>query len=105
MDNLNQQLQQLADLITHEQQQELTRRELDCESNMKNAVSHVHYGKKYARVDVGTSGKYMVEVETGRIYGIKAYGVIHRGHYYGTLDTINQYFWGRYTAIKKVNHE
>lgn len=57
-------------------------------------------GKKYARVDVGGSGKYMVDMETGQIYGIKAYGVIHRGHSYGTLDTINSWFWGGYVGRK-----
>ncbi len=43
----------------------------------------------------------MVENETGNIYGIKAYGVIHKGHFYGTLDTINLYFWGEYRAVKR----
>jgi hypothetical protein len=36
-------------------------------------------GKKYTKIDVGASGKYMVDSE-GNIFGIKAYGVIHRGH-------------------------
>ena len=56
-------------------------------------------GKKYVKVDVGTSGKYMVDLD-GNIYGIKAYGVIHKGHQYGTLDTIDAYYWGDYTARK-----
>ena len=42
----------------------------------------------------------MVELSTGNIYGIKAYGVIHRGHFYGTLDTINDYDWSEYVARK-----
>lgn len=62
-------------------------------------VVTVKPGKKYTKVDVGTSGKYMVD-DTGTIYGIKAYGVIHRGHCYGTLDTINEYFWGGFVAVK-----
>ena len=60
-------------------------------------------GRKYTKIDVGYSGKYMVVNETGEIYGIKAYGVIHKGHYYGTLDTINEWNWGGYTAYKKVS--
>ena len=60
----------------------------------------VKIGRKYANVDVGDSGKYMVVLDTGEIYGIKAYGVIHRGHYYGTLDTINEYDWSGYVAHK-----
>ena len=62
----------------------------------------VKTGKKYTKVDVGRSGKYMVVNETGEIYGIKAYGVIHKGHYYGTLDEINSWNWGGYTAIPLI---
>lgn len=58
-------------------------------------------GKKYAKVDVGTSGKYMVDMATGIIYGIKGYGQVHKGHRYGTLDTISEYYWGGYTATRK----
>lgn len=58
-------------------------------------------GKKYTKVDIGGSGKYMVDLSDGAIYGIKAYGVIHKGHQYGTLDTVDQYDWGGYKAVKK----
>jgi hypothetical protein len=60
----------------------------------------VIFGPKYTKVNVGGSGKYMVVNETGEIFGIKGYGVIHRGHAYGTLDTINEWFWGGYKALK-----
>ncbi len=33
--------------------------------------------------------------------GIKAYGVIHRGHRYGTLDTIHEWDWSDYRAVRK----
>ena len=59
-------------------------------------------GPKYTRVDVGRSGKYMVVNATGEIFGIKAYGVIHRGHSYGTLDTIEAWDWSGYTATPVV---
>ena len=62
--------------------------------------TRVKMGRKYANVDVGQSGKYMVELDTGNIYGIKAYGVIHRRHFYGTLDTIHEWNWSDYTARK-----
>jgi hypothetical protein len=58
-------------------------------------------GKKYTKIDVGHSGKYMVDAD-GNIWGIKAYGVIHHGHHYGTLNTINEWHWSEYTAIRKV---
>jgi hypothetical protein len=62
-------------------------------------------GPKYTKIDICTpqqSGRYMVVNDTGDIYGIKAYGVIHKGHYYGTLDTVDQYYWGSYRAIKRA---
>jgi hypothetical protein len=58
----------------------------------------------YTRVDVGPahniSGKYMVENATGIIYGIKGYGKVHKGHQFGTLDTIDQWYWGGYAGQK-----
>lgn len=56
---------------------------------------------KYTKVDVGRSGKYMVVNATGQIYGIKAYGVIHLGHAFGTLDTIDEWDWSEYRAVRK----
>ena len=50
-----------------------------------NYTTHVKPGKKYTKVDVGRSGRFMVVNDTGEIFGIKAYGVIHRGHRYGTV--------------------
>ena len=65
-------------------------------------------GPKYTKVDVGTgpylTGKYMVVNDTGEIFGIvKAYGVIHRGHAYGTLDTIDQWDWSGYVAVRRTS--
>jgi len=57
----------------------------------------VHYGRRWIRVDVGDSGVYMID-QDGSIVGIKAYGVPHLGHRYGTLDTIHEWAWGEYKA-------
>ena len=76
----------------------------DYPSMPENCIDKVSIkpGKKYVKVDVGSSGKYMVDLSDGVIYGIKAYGVIHRGHIYGTLDTIDQWDWSGYEAVKKT---
>ncbi|MBE9572406.1 MAG: hypothetical protein IMF11_17400 [Proteobacteria bacterium] len=66
------------------------------------AQVNIRPGRNYTKVDVGTSGKYMVVNDTGEIFGIKTYGVIHKDKRYGTLDTINDYFWGEYAPIKKL---
>jgi hypothetical protein len=66
---------------------------------------NVHRGPKYTRVDVGPrhniSGKYMIDNATGEIFGIKGYGRIHRGHQYGTLDTIDAWDWSGYVGRKR----
>ena len=60
-------------------------------------------GQTYTKVDVGDSGKYMVVNATGEIFGIKGYGVIHRGHAYGTLATIKEWDWGGYVAQRRTS--
>ena len=76
------------------------------DDGMSSLLEGPHYhgkikmGRKYCNIDFGGSGKYMVVLTTGQIFGIKAYGVIHRGHQYGTLDTTSAWDWGGYTAIR-----
>lgn len=91
-------LERFANVLEAEQLQELIRSECDCEANRINRRVTIKPGRRYAKVDVGSSGKYMVDNVTGEIFGIKAYGQVHKGNRYGTLDTIDQYYWGHYTA-------
>ncbi len=65
-------------------------------------VTSLKPGRKYTKVDVGTGGRYMVVNATGEIFGIKAYGVIHRSHRYGTLDTMAELHWGGYYGVRRV---
>ena len=93
-------IKRFAELLEREQIEQLHKDNLACESNIFNCRVSVRPGKKYIKIDVGTSGKYMIDRD-GNIFGIKSYGVINRGHFFGNLDTINLYYWGRYRAIKK----
>lgn len=68
------------------------------EITMRDTTCKLTLGSKWARVDVGSSGKYMVAMATGEIVGIKAYGVPHNGHRFGTLDTIDLFDWSGYVA-------
>lgn len=97
---MDEKIKRFAELLGKEQKEELKRNKLDCQGNIDNCKVSIKEGKKYIKVDVGSSGKYMIDAE-GKIYGIKGYGVIHKGHCYGTLDTIDQYYWGEYTASKR----
>jgi hypothetical protein len=78
-------IQEFAQKIQEAEQASLVKAGLDCEANMNNAKTQIKLGRKWTRVDVGYSGKYMINPE-GDIYGIKAYGVPHLGHYYGNLN-------------------
>lgn len=49
-------------------------------------LTHIKPKKKYTYVDVGYSGRYIVDGEN--VYGCKAYGVINRRHFFGTLTEI-----------------
>ena len=92
-------LQEFAAIVEKQQIENLNVRDLSCEANIQNCRTRIILGRKYTKVDVGNSGKFMVD--TGEnIFGIKGYGVIHRGKRYGTLDTIGNYFWGDYSPIK-----
>ncbi len=102
MENLEAKLEAFRAVLERDQLANLIRHDVNCETNRNNCKCSVKIGGKYARVDVGNSGKYMVPLDTGEIFGIKAYGVIHRGHRFGTLDTIADYEWGEYDgAIKR----
>lgn len=95
----NNKLSDFAALLQTHQLAQLIHDKVDCQANRDNQKTSVHVAKKYTRVDIGGSGRYMVVNDTGEIFGIKAYGVIHRGHPFGTLDTIANFWWGTYRAI------
>ena len=97
-------LEEFAEVITQQQQARLVEQGLDCEANMVGAVAHVvPGGKKYTKIDLGRGqGKFMVEIATGIIYGIKAYGQVHKGHMYGTLETVDEWFWGDYYPSRRA---
>ena len=48
-------------------------------------TKHFHVGGKYIRLDSGTSGMFMADIETGLIYGIKGYGVPDKKKVVGNL--------------------
>ena len=97
---MEEKLKKLAALIEEQQVERLKKEGLTCEANIYHSKVKIIPGRKYTKVNVGDSGKYMVDQE-GNIWGIKAYGQVHKGHYYGTLDTIWTYYWGGYAAVKK----
>ena len=91
-------IKSFCDLLENQQIERLKKDDLGCDANILNSKVKAIEGKKYIKVDVGSSGKYMIPKTTGEIFGIKAYGVIHRGHKYGTLQTIENWYWGGYRA-------
>lgn len=94
-------LQPFASLLAADQKTGCIERGYTWEIHAPTHAVSVKMGKKFARVDIGDSGRYMVDLETGEIYGIKGYGVVHRGHQLGTLDTIHEWDWSDYRAVRK----
>ena len=92
-------IKEFASLLEAQQIERLHKDNLACQCNIDNARVHIKEGKKYIKVNIGTSGKYMIDMD-GHIFGIKGYGVINKKHYYDTLETINTYYWGDYKAHK-----
>jgi hypothetical protein len=96
MENMQAKLEAFAAKVESDCIDYLHRAKLDCEANINNVRTRIVPGKKYTKVDIGTSGRFMIVNETGEIFGIKAYGVIHKGHFFGTLDDFQDKYWGRY---------
>lgn len=93
-----QKIRALADLLLTQQRARLAAN--FSQEQADHETTRVVHGKVYAKVDVGSYGSYsarlMVEYVTGVVYGTKSYGQVHKGHAYGTLDTIDQWYWGDY---------
>ncbi|MCK5600542.1 hypothetical protein KAR91_01665 [Candidatus Pacearchaeota archaeon] len=90
----------LAEKLEAQQIEQLHASNVACDANIEDARTWIKIGKKYDKIDVGGSGKLMIVRATGEVFGIKAYGVIHKGHAYGTLDTIDEWYWGLYYPVK-----
>jgi hypothetical protein len=102
-------IEEFAEMVLAAQKQRLaehfSQRQADAE------IVEVKPGPKYTKVDFGTgsfrtggggmSGKFMVENATGVIYGIKGYGVVHKGRRYGTLQTTDEWDWSGYGPVRK----
>ena len=91
-------IEELAALILSQQRETIARKYSQWQADAEQVA--VRPGKVYTKIDHGPeqnmSGFLMIENETGRIYGIKGYGKVHKGRCYGTLDTAGQWYWGEY---------
>lgn len=100
------QIQVFAELLETEQLERMDkegfthhRQPIDDSDSQSSWKASVKSGRKYVKVDFNGSGWLMIDGD--EIFGIKAYGVIHRGHYYCTLDEIHDWYWGDYSPRKK----
>lgn len=91
-------LKRFAQLFESDRISNLSLESLKHDFNISNCKVVTYPGKKYTKVDCNGSGVYMVDNVTEEIFGIKAYGVPHKGQRFGTLDTITNYYWGDYRA-------
>jgi hypothetical protein len=94
-------IEEFAQVLLAQTRERLAR--LYSQSQADNEHVEVITGRTYDKVNLGTMwnghighGKFMVERSTGIIYGIKGYGQVHKGYAYGTLGTVDQWYWGDY---------
>ena len=76
--------------------------EMEGRATTKTALRRQH---KYVYIDIGSSGRYMVDNQTGQIFGIKAYGVVNRRKQFGTVHTVDEWNWGEYWARPRPRQE
>lgn len=53
-------------------------------------------GKKFAKVTIGSSVRYFVEIATGIIYASASWQKYNPNRSFGTLDTVDQFDWSGY---------
>ena len=100
MENVKEKIKVFAELLENQSKEWLKAQMGEgYECNINYCKVSIKEGKKYTKIDMCGSGKYMIDTE-GNIFGIKAYGVIHKEHIYGNLDTLAEYYWGDYKAYK-----
>lgn len=100
-------IQDFADLVYRDRLETFSKKGFLYLDPDHECATRVVIGNKYTKVDVGPrnqwSGKFMID-NNGNIFGIKAYGVINKKKCYGTLKTVNDWFWGEYYPIRrKIN--
>jgi len=97
-------IEDFAKRVFEERKVVFSKKGLDALDPDFECATRVVSGMKYTKVDVGPaghwSGKFMID-SNDNIYGIKAYGQINKRRYYGTLKTVDKWFWGEYYPIKR----
>ncbi len=70
----------------HEQRRaEFTRYAPSLDYDGPHYYHHATEKKVYICLDRGTGGHYLIDKRDGRVWGISAYGVPNRRHYYGNV--------------------
>lgn len=92
-------ISRLALLIEQQQIQELRRHKPVCRTDLRNCKTQTKWGRKYVTIEICFCCRYMIEIATGEIFGIRGHGKVHRDYCFGTLDTIEDYWWGEYHAV------
>lgn len=94
--------EEFAAVLLEQRRAALLRQYPDSPFMAEEEAVQVKPGPTYTKVDVGPrsnmSGKYMIENATGAIFGIKGYGKVHKGHQYGTLETVETWDWSGYVG-------
>lgn len=105
MDNLKEKLAAFAQLV---QAESISRSSKDGLTHTANAEYHkigIYPGSKFTRISIGGGMRYCVRNEDGAIFAAKGTKGPNFNQFFGTLDTINQFYWGGYTGRPKEDSE
>jgi hypothetical protein len=93
----------LADRLRDEQNDRRIRKYHWTAEMCSSRVPDIIMGRKYARLDIEHGhGHLMIEISTGKIYGIRSYGQVDKTKEYGTLDTIDDWYWGDFSPERNL---
>ena len=97
-------IEQFADRVYRDRLEAFAKRGYKNLDPDHESATNIVKGIKYDKVDVGPrnnwSGKFMID-KAGNIFGIKGYGVINKRKQWGTLETVDSFFWGEYAPVRR----
>lgn len=97
------QLDNFCRRVTGDTWQYLKDSNLDCDANQRNAVANWKPGRTFAKIVNGSSTRYFVRMSDGMIFASATWKKYNPNRSFGTLDTIDDFFWGNYEGFAKAN--
>lgn len=88
--------------ITRETVDRLHADNLACQANIDQAQARVaRDGRRFIAISIGTGMRYFIDKRTGLIHPSASWKAPNLKRSFGTLDTVDDFYWGNYEAVAK----